>query len=179
MSRARVTVRGKRFSPPVPRQHECPDARTDPGLPADYRGRPVGCELGQLFARARAEVTIRRRRRRRLLPDAEPEASEALTEYLRSECLTVRKGIGYRNIDSIPKGVKLTCETEAGETTIDAEQILAASGSRPNVKDLQAAFRRTTKYWGRDLAQIELPFFHTVQVLRGIGAGEGLEPSTR
>jgi len=97
-------------------------------------GGPVGCELGQVFARAGAEVTICCRRR--LLPDAEPEASEALAEYLRSEGLTVREGVRYRGIEPTPEGVRLTCETEAGDTAIDAEQILAASGRRPNIKDL-------------------------------------------
>lgn len=95
---------------------------------------PVGCELGQLVARAGAEVTICCRRR--LLPNAEPEASQALAEYLRSEGLTVREGVRYRSIEPTPKGVRLTCETEGGEATIDAEQVLAASGRRPNVKDL-------------------------------------------
>jgi len=97
-------------------------------------GGPVGCELGQLFTRARTEVTICCRRR--LLPDAEPEASEALAEYLRSEGLTVREAVRYRSIEPTPEGVRLTGETEAGEITIDAEQVLAASGRRPNVKDL-------------------------------------------
>jgi len=97
-------------------------------------GGPVGCELGQLFARAGTRVTICCRRR--LLPDAEPEASAALTRYLRSEGLTVREGVRYRSIEPTPKGVRLACETEAGDTAVDAEQILAASGRRPNVKDL-------------------------------------------
>jgi len=97
-------------------------------------GGPVGCELGQLFARAGADVTICCRRR--LLPDAEPEASEALAKSLRSEGLTVREGVRYRRIQPTPKGVRLTCEPESGETTIEAEQLLAASGRRPNVKDL-------------------------------------------
>lgn len=97
-------------------------------------GGPVGCELGQLFARAGADVTICCRRR--LLPDAEPEASQALAQHLGSEGLTFREGVRYRSIEPTPKGVRLTCETETGDTAIDAEQILAASGRKANVKDL-------------------------------------------
>lgn len=97
-------------------------------------GGPVGCELGQLFARAGTEVTICPRRR--LLPDAEPEASAALAEHLRPEGLTVRAGVRYRRLSPTPEGVRLACETEAGDTTTEAEQILAASGGRPNIKDL-------------------------------------------
>ncbi len=47
----------------------------------------IGCELAQMFARAGAEVTLVTRRR--LLPEAEPEISAALTGYLRDEGITV------------------------------------------------------------------------------------------
>ena len=98
-------------------------------------GGPVGCELGQMFARAGAEVTICCRRR--LLPNAEPEASEALADCLRSEGVTVREGVHYQTIERTDKGVRLVCETEEGETVIDAEQSLAAVGRRPNTKALR------------------------------------------
>src|SRR6266849_6771572 len=57
----------------------------------------VGCELGQMFARASVRVTIVCRSR--LLPQAEPEISDALTGYLRSEGIEVRCGAAYEAID--------------------------------------------------------------------------------
>src|SRR3546814_15480010 len=57
-------------------------------------GGYIGCELAQMFARAGARVTLVTRSR--LLPEAEPEVSDALTGYLRDEGLTVRTGLGDR-----------------------------------------------------------------------------------
>lgn len=46
-------------------------------------GGYIGCELGQMFARAGVKVTIATRRR--LLPEVKPEISYALTQYLEAD----------------------------------------------------------------------------------------------
>ena len=56
-------------------------------------GGYIGCELAQMFARAGVAVTIVCRRR--LLPETEPEISDALTGYFRDEGITVYDGITY------------------------------------------------------------------------------------
>src|SRR6202007_2252872 len=53
-------------------------------------GGYIGCELGQMFARASVKVTIATRHR--LLPDAEPEISNALNQYLGDEGIVVHDG---------------------------------------------------------------------------------------
>ncbi len=97
-------------------------------------GGIIGVELGQMFARAGVKVTICCRSR--LLPDAEPEVSEALAEYLRQEGVTVCQGVGYQKIEQGGKGIALTCETPDGERVMEAEQVLAATGRKPNTKNL-------------------------------------------
>ena len=98
-------------------------------------GGIIGCELGQMFARAGVKVTICCRSR--LLPDAEPEVSEALATYLRQEGVTVCQGVGYQKIEKTTgKGIALTCQTPDGERVIAAEQVLAATGRKPNTKNL-------------------------------------------
>jgi len=97
-------------------------------------GGVIGCELGQMFARAGVTVTICCRSR--LLPDTEPEVSATLTAHLRKEGVTVCDGVGYQKIEQDRKGVKLTCQTEDGEKIIEAEQVLAAAGRKPNTKSL-------------------------------------------
>ena len=97
-------------------------------------GGVIGCELGQMFARAGVKVTICCRSR--LLPDTEPEVSAALTEHLRKEGVTVCEGVGYQKIEQDGSAVKLTCQTDDGETIIEAEQVLAAAGRKPNTKSL-------------------------------------------
>ncbi len=97
-------------------------------------GGVIGCELGQMFARAGVAVTICCRRR--LLPEAEPEASAALGVRMREEGVIVHEGVSYRKIERRGNQVELQCRTEAGEQTLHAEQVLAAAGRRPNTGGL-------------------------------------------
>src|SRR5271169_1119303 len=69
-------------------------------------GGYIGCELGQMFARAEVKVTIVARRR--LLPEAGPEISHALTRYFTDESITVRDGVSYQAIEQTPDSVVLT-----------------------------------------------------------------------
>ncbi|RMF07543.1 MAG: mercury(II) reductase [Alphaproteobacteria bacterium] len=97
-------------------------------------GGVIGCELGQMFARAGVKVTICCRSR--LLPDAEPEVSAALTAHLRKEGVTVCAGVGYQKIEQDGGAVKLTCQTDDGERVIKADRLLAAAGRKPNTSSL-------------------------------------------
>lgn len=97
-------------------------------------GGIIGCELGQMFARAGVKVTICCRRR--LLPEAEPEASAALAGYLRQEGVMVCQGVAYLKIEKTGKGVALTCQAPDGERVVEADQVLAAAGRTPNTKSL-------------------------------------------
>lgn len=89
-------------------------------------GGYIGCELAQMFARAGIKVTIFCRSR--LLPEAEPEISQALTGYFREEGITVRDGITYREIRPTAKGVSLSIETDGDTETLGAQQVLFIAG---------------------------------------------------
>lgn len=93
-------------------------------------GGYIGSELGQMFARAGVKITICCRSR--LLPEAEPEISEALVEYFRAEGVTVLQGISYKSIEEKGRAIKLHYQTQNGLGSIEAEQILAATGRRAN-----------------------------------------------
>jgi mercury(II) reductase len=93
-------------------------------------GGYIGCELGQMFARAGVDVTIAARRR--LLPEAEPEISDALTRYFTDEGITVRGGLAYRSIGQVPEGIALTVSSDGRADTITAEKVLITTGRRPN-----------------------------------------------
>lgn len=99
-------------------------------------GGVIGVELGQMFARAGVKVTICCRSR--LLPEAEPEISQALADYLRAEGVTVCDGIGYQKIEQSGGGIKLTCQSDEGVETIEAQQLLVAAGRKPNTASLDA-----------------------------------------
>ncbi len=100
-------------------------------------GGYIGCELAQMFGRAGVQVTLVCRSR--LLPEGEPEISEALAEFLRDEGIDVRADLAYRSIRSSNQGIVLEIEREGVVETIEAERVLVASGRRPNTADLGLA----------------------------------------
>ncbi|MGB7290806.1 MAG: mercury(II) reductase [Thermodesulfobacteriota bacterium] len=93
-------------------------------------GGYIGSELGQMFARAGVKVTICFRSR--LLPEAEPELSEALSEYFKGDGITVLQGIRYKSIEKKGKAIKLHYQTQNGLESIEAEQVIVATGRRAN-----------------------------------------------
>lgn len=97
-------------------------------------GGYIGCELAQMLGRAGVTVTIVCRSR--LLPEAEPEISEALTSYLRDEGVMVRDGLSYMGVRQTDKGIALDIIELGQETTIEAEQVLVTTGRRTNTKNL-------------------------------------------
>ncbi len=98
-------------------------------------GGYIGCELGQLFARAGVRVTIVCRSR--LLPEAEPEISDALAGYLTDKGLVVRGGVSYRNIRADADGIALAIESDEGAETLAAERVVLAVGRRPNADGMR------------------------------------------
>lgn len=95
----------------------------------------VGCELGQMFARAGVEVAIICRSR--LLPSLEPEIGEALATHLRADGVDVRCGARYEAIRATASGVALSLrEADGTAATLAAERVLAAVGRQPNTAAL-------------------------------------------
>jgi len=90
---------------------------------------PVGCELGQFFARVGSRVTILDVHLR-LLPREDPEAAAMLADAFREEGIELRLGAPAERIDP-PARLRL----EDG-TTIEAERLLVASGRIPNAARL-------------------------------------------
>ena len=98
-------------------------------------GGVIGCELGSMFSRVGVAVTICCRSR--LLPDTEPEISAVLTDILRRERVTIYDGMDYRSVESSDHGIVLTGENEKGQVLIEADQLLVASGRKPNSNGLK------------------------------------------
>ncbi|GAC1566824.1 MAG: mercury(II) reductase [Vulcanimicrobiaceae bacterium] len=101
-------------------------------------GGVIGCEMGQMFARAGVAVTIVCRTR--LLASGEPEISDALAGYLRAEGIDVRTGVTYDRARSTARGTELTIrDIEGTVSTISADRILVATGRTPNTAGLDLA----------------------------------------
>src|SRR5487761_443241 len=97
-------------------------------------GGYIGCELGQLFARAGVKVTIVD-----ILPilsAAEPEIANALAGYLRDEGIVIREGVKTTAVRKTGRGVALDISGGGRDETIEAEHVLVATGRRPNTASM-------------------------------------------
>jgi mercuric reductase len=90
-----------------------------------------------MFARAGVGITLVTRSR--LLPEAEPEVSEALLGYLRDEGIDVRAGLSYGSIARMDDGVTLKIAVDGKDEVIHAEQILMTTGRMPNTTGMGLA----------------------------------------
>lgn len=94
-------------------------------------GGAIGAELGQVFARFGADVTVLEAQPR-LLPMDEPEAGGLLEKIFTAEGITVCTGVPVRRVR-----YDGTCFTvDAGGQAITAERLLVATGRRSNLAAL-------------------------------------------
>ena len=96
-------------------------------------GGPVGCELGQAFARLGSEVTIVESGPR-LLPREDPDVGELIAARLIAEGATVHTATSVAAVESgVPRRVQLS-GAYTGEVVVDS--ILVAGGRRPRTAGL-------------------------------------------
>ena len=94
-------------------------------------GGYIGCELAQMFARFGVAVALVTRSR--LLPEAEPEVSAALADFMRDESIAVHDGLAYERVESTEDGIALTLRPNDGDPrTLTAERLVVATGRTPN-----------------------------------------------
>ncbi|HEY1011937.1 MAG TPA: mercuric reductase [Herpetosiphonaceae bacterium] len=99
-------------------------------------GGPIGCELGQSFARLGAQVTIVQRAGR-LLDRDDAELGPALQACLEAEGIAVRLNAEVRRVRRGPGGKLATIALAGGgESELEVDEILVAAGRVPNLKEL-------------------------------------------
>lgn len=92
---------------------------------------PIGCELGQAFARLGTEVTIISSRDH-ILPKEDPEAARVIEQQMRSEGIRILNNSRAQSVEGID-GLK---HVRVGNETVVVEEILVATGRVPNVESL-------------------------------------------
>ena len=97
-------------------------------------GNYIGVEIAQIFARAGAEVMIVTRRR--LLPDAEPEVSEALMKAFSDEGIKILDDLSCERFEKSGEGITLHATHNGVAVRIEAEKLLLATGRIPNTDSL-------------------------------------------
>jgi pyruvate/2-oxoglutarate dehydrogenase complex dihydrolipoamide dehydrogenase (E3) component len=98
-------------------------------------GGAVGAELGQVFARFAAQVTVVEARER-LLPMDEPEAGDLLASVFTREGIAVRTAAPAERVSH--DGRRFAVDLPGGET-ITGQRLLVATGRRANLAALGVA----------------------------------------
>jgi len=98
-------------------------------------GGPIGLELGQSFARFGSEVTVVEMDKR-LLPKEDEEVSGNIEQIMRAEGLKIL--LNHKAVRAvIANGRKiLTIERDSQKQDLQADEILVATGRRPNIEGL-------------------------------------------
>ncbi|MBL4739645.1 MAG: mercury(II) reductase [Sneathiella sp.] len=97
-------------------------------------GGYIGCEIAQMLSRVGVHVTLVTRRR--LLPESEPEISDALATYFRDEGISVQEGVTYNRISQSGGGISLGAIIDSVPHSIQTEQVLITTGRVPNIEGL-------------------------------------------
>jgi pyruvate/2-oxoglutarate dehydrogenase complex dihydrolipoamide dehydrogenase (E3) component len=95
-------------------------------------GGPIGCELGQAFARFGSRVTVVANGSQ-LLPREEPEAAAVLADVFRRDGIDVRLEAQTTRVSAGGDGVELTL---ADGDTVTGTKLLVAAGRIPNLREI-------------------------------------------
>src|SRR5262245_4056317 len=95
-------------------------------------GGYIACELGQMFRRLGAEVTLVERGKH-LLGREEPEVSTALEQVFRREGMAIEQGASAEEVSAVEGGIALRL---GSGKVIRGSHLLVAAGRRPNTDDL-------------------------------------------
>ncbi len=98
-------------------------------------GGPIGCELGQAFARLGSRVTIVDMEDR-VLPREEPAASDTLAGALRAEGVELRLGAGVQDVERTTEGGARLTLSGPSPAHLEVDRVLVAAGRRPRTADL-------------------------------------------
>ena len=129
--------------PPIPglseveywTNHEAIEVEELPASLAVLGGGPVGCELGQVFARFGVEVTFIEGGER-LLVHEEPEASRLVAESLIEDGATLRLGVHAESVSSDDGSTRVHLDDG---TNVTSERLLVATGRRSDADSVGVA----------------------------------------
>ena len=134
------------WAPPIPGLAEAgyldsTEALSLPELPASLLvigAGAIGLELGQLFARFGVRVMIIEGGAH-VAGAEEPEIGRALTEYLAGEKIRVCTNVKITRVERAGNEYRVRAVIDGKPETCVAEQLLVATGRRPNTADLGLA----------------------------------------
>ncbi len=141
--RAVIATGARASAPPIPGLAECGyltnetlfDLTELPGRLVVIGAGPIGCEMGQAFARFGSRVSVLDRGGT-LLPRDEPDAAAIVRRSLARDGVVFRFGARILGVSESGGEKIVRFETEGREESVAADRILVAAGRSPNVDDL-------------------------------------------
>ena len=106
---------------------------------------PIGCELGQAFARLGARVTIVQRRSR-ILPNEDEAAAELIEQALTLDKVTLCTNFCTQKVSSENGSIVLEGTHEGVPVKISSSHLLVATGRQANLLGLDALDLETDKH---------------------------------
>jgi mercuric reductase len=98
-------------------------------------GRALGLEFAQMYAHMGTKVTLLQRSDR-IIPEEEPEISDALRFYLEEEGIKIKTGVQVRRVDEKNREKIVVATANGREFDMRADELLMATGREPNTKEL-------------------------------------------
>ena len=140
-----IATGGRPAMPPIPGIADVPTLDSTSLLALDtlpeslifLGGGYIGAELAQMMARMGVKVTVVCRSR--LLPAAEPEVSEALTQVFRDEGITMHCGVTYDACHADGGRTVLCIEEDGKRLELTADHLVVTAGRSPNTEGLGLA----------------------------------------
>lgn len=138
-----ITTGARSWAPPIPGLEEAGcltsttamELRERPDSLIMLGGNAVGLELAQTFARAGTYVTLVELLPR-IAPFEDEEVSQALAGYLEAEGMRILTGFETQRVEKHAGRYYLSGVQDGEELVLDAEQLLVATGRRPNTDNM-------------------------------------------
>ncbi len=139
-----VTTGASPWAPPIPGLAESGYLDSTSAMALDslpqsmivIGGGPVGLELAQMFARLGVQITVLEALPR-IVPAEDPAIGQALADYLREEGLRIHTGVQLEDVCRSTAGYSIAFHDGEQTGTAQAEQLLVATGRRPNTRGLE------------------------------------------
>jgi pyruvate/2-oxoglutarate dehydrogenase complex dihydrolipoamide dehydrogenase (E3) component len=96
---------------------------------------PIGCELAQTFARLGTRVTLIEAADQ-LLPREDADASAVVEQSIRRDGVAVKLSTTPERVVAAEGAKLMALRSPAGEERLAVDQILVATGRKPNIEDL-------------------------------------------
>ena len=98
---------------------------------------PIGLEMAQAFQRFGSQVTVFSRSDK-ILPKEDPDAAKIVENSLRRDGVTFAYNVNYKGVESQggKPPVTVVIEDDHGESTMEFDALLIATGRKPAVKGL-------------------------------------------